>query len=57
MAPLVIVVCYLMLDRRPLRRAVPALARLTVRRELRVGMLVILGLFVAWIAASLIARV
>ena len=57
MAPLVIVVCYLMLDRRPLRRAVPALARLTVRRELRVGMLVILGLFVAWIAASLLARV
>lgn len=57
MAPLVIVVCYLMLDRRPLRRVVPALARLTVRRELRVGLLVILGLFVAWIAASLLAQV
>ena len=57
MAPLVIVVCYLMLDRRPLRRVVPALARLTVRWELRVGLLAILGLFVAWIAASLIARV
>lgn len=55
MAPLVIVVCYLMLDRRPLRRAVPALARLTVRRELRVGLLVILGLFAAWVVASLIA--
>ena len=55
MAPLVIVVCYLMLDRRPLRRVVPALARLTVRRELRVGLLVILGLFAAWVVASLIA--
>ena len=57
MAPLVIVVCYLMLDRRPLRRVVPALARLTVRRELRVGLLVILGLFAAWVVASLIALV
>lgn len=55
MAPLVIVVCYLMLDRRPLRRVVPALARLTVRRELRVGLLVILGLFAAWVVASLLA--
>ena len=57
MAPLVIVVCYLMLDRRPLRRVVPALARLTVRRELRVGLLVILGLFAAWVVASLLALV
>ena len=55
MAPLVIVVCYLMLDRRPLRRVVPALARLTVRWELRVGLLVILGLFAAWVVASLLA--
>lgn len=55
MAPLVIVVCYLMLDRRPLRRVVPALGRLTVRRELRVGLLVILGLFAAWVVASLLA--
>ena len=41
----------------PLRRVVPALARLTVRRELRVGLLVILGLFAAWVVASLIALV
>lgn len=41
---------YLLLDRRPLRRRVPALAQLTVRRETRLGLLVILGIFVVWIA-------
>ena len=56
-APLVIVVCYLMLDRRPLRRVVPALARLTVRQETRAGLLVILGLFAVWVVASLVAQV
>lgn len=54
-APIVVIVCYLMLDRRPLRRAVPALARLTVRQEMRVGLRALLVLFVAWIAASAIA--
>ena len=56
-ASLVIVVCYLLLDRRPLRREVPALARLTVRQETRVGLLVILGLFALWVVASVIAEV
>lgn len=41
---------YLVLDRRPLRRRVPALAQLTVRRETRLGLLVILGIFVVWVA-------
>ena len=40
---------YLLLDRRPLRRRVPALARLTVRRETRLGLLVILGILVVWV--------
>ena len=48
---------YLLLDRRPLRREVPALAGLTVRQETRVGLLVILGLLVAWIVATAIAQV
>ena len=48
---------YLLLDRRPLRREVPALARLTVRQETCVGLLVILGLLVAWIVATAIAQV
>lgn len=41
---------YLVLDRRPLRRRVPALANLTVRRETCLGLLVILGIFVVWVA-------
>ena len=52
-----VISCYLLLDRRPLRREVPALARLTVRQETRVGLLVILGLFVVWVVASVIAEV
>ena len=57
LAPAFVVSCYLLLDRRPLRREVPALARLTVRQETRVGLLVILGLFVVWVVASVIAEV
>lgn len=57
LAPAFVIVCYLLLDRRPLRREVPALARLTVRQETRVGLLVILGLFVVWVVASVIAEV
>ena len=41
-----------MLDRRPLRRAVPALARLTVRQEMRVGLRALLVLFAAWVVAT-----
>ena len=51
-APIVVIVCYLMLDRRPLRRAVPALARLTVRQEMRAGLRALLVLFVAWVVAT-----
>lgn len=50
------VVGYLMLDRRPLRREIPALARLTVARETRLGLLVIGVLLAAWMLASLVAR-
>lgn len=57
LAPAFVIVCYLLLDRRPLRREVPALARLTVRQETRMGLLVILGLFVVWVVASVIAEV
>ena len=57
LAPAFVTVCYLLLDRRPLRREVPALARLTVRQETRAGLLVILGLFALWVVASVIAGV
>lgn len=57
LAPAFLVAGYLLLDRRPLRREVPALARLTVRRETAVGLLVILALFVAWVVASVAAQV
>lgn len=55
LAPAFVIACYLLLDRRPLRREVPALARLTVRQETRVGLLVILGLFAVWVVAAVIA--
>ena len=55
--PMLLIGCYLLLDRRPLRREVPVLARFTVRQEARTGLLVILGLFVVWVAASVIAGV
>ena len=55
--PMLLIGCYLLLDRRPLRREVPALARLSVRQETRTGLLVILGLFVVWVTASVIAGV
>ena len=57
LAPSFVIVFYLLLDRRPLRREVPALARLTVRQETRAGLLVILGLFAVWVVASVIAVV
>ncbi|MBM6775184.1 serine/threonine protein kinase [Olsenella profusa] len=44
---------YLLLDRRPLRREIPALARLTVARETRVGLLAICALVAFWIVVSL----
>lgn len=55
LAPTFVIVCYLLLDRRLLRREVPALARLTVRQETRLGLLVILGLFVVWAVVAVIA--
>lgn len=56
-APSVLVICYLLLDRRPLRREIPALARLTVRQEVRAGLLVLLAVFVAWVVASMVSAV
>lgn len=47
---------YLVLDRRPLRREIPALARLTVSRETRLGLLAIGALLVVWALASLAAQ-
>ena len=48
--PIMALTCgYLLLDRRPLRRRVPALAGLTVRQEMRWGLRVLLGVFLAWV--------
>ncbi|OUO32051.1 serine/threonine-protein kinase [Olsenella sp. An293] len=48
--PIMALTCgYLLLDRRPLRRRVPALAGLTVRQEVRWGLRVLLGVFLAWV--------
>ena len=56
LVPTFLVAGYLLLDRRPLRREIPVLARLTVRRETAVGLVVILVLFVAWVVASAVAQ-
>ena len=50
--PMLLIACYLLLDRRPARRAVPALARFSVRQETRVGLLVMGAIFVAWVLTS-----
>ena len=55
--PVILVVSYLLLDRRPLRRRVPALARLTVRQETLRGLLVLLVVFMAWVVAAMAAGV
>ena len=55
--PIVLISCYLLLDRRPLRRRIPVLACLTVRRETSTGLLVMLALLAAWIVATVIAQV
>ena len=55
--PVILVVSYLLLDRRPLRRRVPALARLTVRQETFRGLLVLLVVFMAWVVAAMAAGV
>lgn len=55
--PVILVVSYLLLDRRPLRRRVPVLAQLTARRETGMGLLVMLALLAAWIVATVIAQV
>lgn len=47
---------YLLMDRRPLRREIPALARLTVARETRMGLLAICVLIAFWIVVSLVAQ-
>ena len=55
--PVILVVSYLLLDRRPLRRRVPSLARLTVRQETLRGLLVLLVVFAAWVVAAMAAGV
>ena len=55
--PMLLIACYLLLDRRPVRRAVPALACLSVRQETRVGLLVMGAIFVAWVLTSAAAGV
>lgn len=45
---------YLLLDRRPLRRAIPPLARLTVRGETRAGLIAMLVLIVVWVVAAVV---
>ena len=50
--PMLLIACYLLLDRRPVRRAVPALACLSVRQETRVGLLALIAIFVAWVLTS-----
>lgn len=45
---------YLLLDRRPLRRAIPPLAGLTVRGETRAGIIAMLVLIVVWVAAAVV---
>ena len=48
--PIMALTCgYLLLDRRPLRQRVPALAGLTVRQEVHWGLRVLLGVFLAWV--------
>ena len=55
--PMLLIACYLLLDRRPVRRAVPALARFSVRQETRVGLLAMGAIFVAWVLTSAAAGV
>ena len=56
MAPEFAIVAYLLMDRRPLRRAVPRLSRLAVRSEVRAGLLAMLALLVAWIVATMVMQ-
>ena len=55
--PMLLIGSYLLLDRRLLRREVPALARLTVHQETRYGLIAIGALFGAWVVASAAAGV
>lgn len=55
--PMLLIGSYLLLDRRLLRRELPALARLTVRQETRYGLIAIGALFGAWVVASVAAGV
>ncbi|WP_455137297.1 serine/threonine-protein kinase [Thermophilibacter sp.] len=56
MVPLFLIAGYLLLDRRPLRREIPALARLTVGRETRAGLLAIGAILAVWALISLVAQ-
>lgn len=56
MVPELVIVAYLLLDRRPVRRAIPPLARLTVGRELRVALIAMLALLAAWIVATAVMQ-
>lgn len=56
LVPELVIAAYLLLDRRPVRRAIPPLARLTVGRELRVGLIAMLALLAAWIVATAVMQ-
>lgn len=55
LAPTFCIVSYLLLDRRPLRAHVSAIARLTVVRETRMGLRAVGVLFVVWVLATAVA--
>lgn len=52
LAPTFCVASFLLLDRRPLRSRIPALAQATVRGEVRAGLLVIAALLLVWVLAT-----
>lgn len=54
--PLFLIGGYLLLDRRPLRRAIPRLAGLTVRRETRAGLLAMLAILVVWVLVTILVQ-
>ena len=52
--PLTVIVGYLLLDRRPLRRRIPVLANLTVKYETTMGLKAIVAIFAMWIVATIV---
>ena len=57
MVGLVLIACYLLLDRRPVRRLIPRLAGLTVREETTMGLIAMAVIVLAWIAVTMFAPI